>query len=86
MRYMVAENQHGYELHSGVLRFAVIDTEPDMVSTYSPAVRGRVLSDIKHVTPILRNATKFRQVAFAMHREDAENMAASMNARARVLA
>jgi hypothetical protein len=86
MRYLVSENQFGYELHSGVLRYAVIDTQPDMVSTYSPIQRCRVLTPIGQVSAILRESTKLRQVAFCLHREDAEALAASMNARDRVLA
>ena len=85
MRYTIAENQFGYELHSGALRYAVIDTEPDKVSTYSPIQRARVLTDIGHVSPLLRDSTKLRQIAYCLHREDAEALAVAMNAKERAL-
>lgn len=71
-RYTVAENQHGYELHDGMLRYAIIDNATDFASVYRPIERALVLQ------PKL-DGPKQRQIAFCKHREDAENLAGALN-------
>lgn len=79
-RYTVARNMFGYEMHSGALRYAVIDNQPEHMSTYSPIERGRILKPLAEVSAALLSNARFRQIAFAMHKEDAEAIAAAMNA------
>lgn len=74
-RYTVAENLFGYEpepLQRPWCRFAVIDNAPTRQSVYSARERCAVLV---HLTGPLA----FRQVAFCVHRSDADALADAMN-------
>lgn len=78
-RYDVAESPAGYELHSGALRYCVVDNRPDVLSRYSPIDRGRVLLVVADTPAALASETRFRQIAFCLHKEDAELIAAALN-------